>query len=170
VRDSRHGFWLAAGSAALVLAGLVAGLAFAFTGGDSAPVRASGRTYTDFQACLLAGERGLADPAAAALWAGMQQASLATHAKASYLAVQGPQTRDNALPFLAALLVRHCGLVLAAGQPEREAVAAQARKYPSVKFAVIGGISTAPNITVLSGNDAAVRDGAAREMSRAAGG
>lgn len=159
--------WLAAGSAGLALAGLIAGLVVAFAGGNPAPAQGSGRTYTSFQACLLTGERGLADPAAASLWAGMQKASLATHAKASYLAVRGPQTSDNAMPFLQALLVRHCGLVLAAGQPERDAVAAQARKYQSVKFAVIGGIATAPNMTVLSGNSAEVRNAAAREMSNA---
>jgi hypothetical protein len=115
--------------------------------------------YTDFQACLLTGARGLADPAAAPVWAGMERASLATHAKVSYLAVTGPQTSDNALPFLGALLVRHCEVVLAAGQAERNAVAERARQYPSVEFAVVGGISTASNITVLSGDSAAVRDG-----------
>ncbi|MBO0870494.1 MAG: hypothetical protein J2P15_18210 [Micromonosporaceae bacterium] len=139
-------------------------------GGRSGPAGGSGRSYTSFQACLLTGEQGLADPAAAPVWAGMQQASLATDAKVSYLAVRGPQTADNALVFLNALMLRHCGLVLAAGRPERDAVVAQAGKYPSVRFAVVGGTSTAPNVMVLSGGDAAVRDGTARQMSHAAGG
>jgi hypothetical protein len=38
-----------------------------------------------------------------------------------------------------------------------------------VEFAVVGGISTASNITVLSGDSAAVRDGAASAVSQAAG-
>jgi hypothetical protein len=36
------------------------------------------RSDTDFQAWLLTGERGLADPVAAPLWAGLKQASLAS--------------------------------------------------------------------------------------------
>jgi basic membrane lipoprotein Med (substrate-binding protein (PBP1-ABC) superfamily) len=100
----------------------------------------------------------------------MEQASLATHAKVSYLAVMGPQTEGNALSFLGSLLDRHCGLVLAAGQPERDAIAAQARQYPSVTFAVVGGIATAKNMTVLSGNTAAVRAAAASTVSHVAGG
>jgi hypothetical protein len=99
----------------------------------------------------------------------MRQASLATHTKVSHLAVMGPQTGDNALTFLGSLLIRHCQVVLAAGQPERDAVAHQASKYASIQFAVVGGTSTAPNITVLSGNAAAIRDAAAHEVSGIAG-
>jgi hypothetical protein len=168
-QDRGRGFWFAAAGACAAAAGLAAGLALAFTGGTSAPP-ARARSYTDFQACLLTGERGLADPVAAPLWAGMEQASLVTHAKVSYLAAAGPQTMDNALSFLGSLLVRHCGLVLAAGQAERDAVAERARQYPSVKFAVVGGVPAAPNMTVLSGSATAVRDGAASAVSHAAGG
>jgi basic membrane lipoprotein Med (substrate-binding protein (PBP1-ABC) superfamily) len=145
-----RGWWFVAAGACAAMAGLAAGLALAFTGGAAAPQAAGARQYSDFQACLLTGERGLADPAAAPLWAGMEQASLVTHARVSYLAVAGPQTAANALPVLGSLLVQHCGLVLAAGQAEREAVAERAREYPSVKFAV--------------------RDGAASAVSHAAGG
>jgi basic membrane lipoprotein Med (substrate-binding protein (PBP1-ABC) superfamily) len=61
-------------------------------------------------------------------------------------------------------------VVLASGQPEWDAVAKQARQYPSVKFVVVDGISTASNITVLSGNAAAIKGGAVSEVSGAAGG
>ena len=169
MRNAGRGLWFIAGGACVAVAGLAMGLALAFSGGTApAPAAAGGRSYSNFQACLLTSEKGLADPAATPLWAGMEQASLATRAKVSYLAVMGPQTTGNALPFLGALLARHCGVVLAAGQPERDAVAQRARGYPSVKFAVVGGISTAPNVTVLSGSAAAIRDGAASEVSRAA--
>jgi basic membrane lipoprotein Med (substrate-binding protein (PBP1-ABC) superfamily) len=167
-RLRRASLFVAAG-ACTVAAGLAAGLVLTFTGGAPAPA-ARARLYTDFQACLLTSERGLADPAAAPVWAGMEQASLVTHAKVSYLAVAGPQTMDNALPFLGSLLVRHCGLVLAAGQAEREAVTERAREYPLVKFAVVGGVSAAPNMTVLSGSAAAARSGAASAVAHAAGG
>jgi basic membrane lipoprotein Med (substrate-binding protein (PBP1-ABC) superfamily) len=167
VRNRRRRFWFLAGGACVTLA---VGLIFSVVGGtnSTAPV-ARARSYTNFQACLLTGERGLADPASAPLWAGMHEASLATHAKVSYLAVMGPQTSDNAMSFLGSLLIRHCQVVLAAGQPERDAIAQRASRYPSVKFAVVGDTSTAPNITVLSGNAAAIRNAAAREVSDAAG-
>jgi basic membrane lipoprotein Med (substrate-binding protein (PBP1-ABC) superfamily) len=168
VRNGKRGFWFLVGGACVAVAGLIAGLALAFTGGTTVPASRA-RSYTDFQACLLTGAGGLADPAAAPVWAGMEQASLATHAKVSYLAVTGPQTSDNALPFLGSLLVRHCGLVLAAGPAERNAVAERARQYPSVEFAVVGGISTASNVAVLSGDSAAVQDAAASAVSQAAG-
>lgn len=169
MRSRERGFWFLAGGACVAVAGLAVGLTMAFTGGNSSAPPARARSYSDFQACLLTGERGLADPAAAPLWAGMKQASAAAHARVSYLAVRGPQTSANAIPFLGSLLVRHCGVVLAAGQAERDAVMARAPEYPSVRFAVVGGISTAKNITVLFGNAAAVQAGAAGEVSRAAG-
>jgi basic membrane lipoprotein Med (substrate-binding protein (PBP1-ABC) superfamily) len=167
VRNRKRGFWFLTG-ACVTLSGLAAGLTLAFVGGttSTAPV-ARARSYTNFQACLLTSERGLADPAAAPLWAGMQEASLATHAKVSYLAVRGPQTSDNALPFLGSLLIRHCQVVLAAGQPERDAITQRASKYKTVKFAVVGGTSAGSNIVVLSGNAAAIRNAAAREVSDA---
>ena len=105
MRNRERGFWFLVGGAGVAIAGLTIGLTLDFTGGAPASAPAArARSYTDLQACLLTGERGLADPAAAALWAGMEQASLATHAKVSYLAVAGPQTSGNALPFLGSLL------------------------------------------------------------------
>lgn len=170
MRNRKRDFWFLAFGACVAVAGISVSLMFAFMGGgtSTAPV-ARARAYTNSQACLLTGELGLADPASTPLWAGMQQASQATHAKVSYLAVMGPQTSSNALSFLESLLIRHCQVVLAAGQPERDAVAQQASRYASVKFAVVGGTSTAPNITVLSGNAAAIRHAAAHEVSGATG-
>jgi hypothetical protein len=95
VRNRERGFWFLVSGACVAAAGLAVGLAFAFTGGSAPAPAARARSYTDFQACLLAGDRGLADPAAAPLWAGMQQASLATHAKVSYLTVAGPRAPDH---------------------------------------------------------------------------
>jgi hypothetical protein len=168
VRDRVRGFWFLIGGACLAICGLAVGLTLVFTDGGSSSASVAGeRWYSNSQACLLTGDRGLADPAAAPLWAGMQQASLTTHAKVSYLAVMGPQTKGNALSFLGSLLVRHCGVVLAAGSAQRDAVAARAHQYPSVKFAVVGGVPGASNVTVLSGKAAAIRDGAADEVLRA---
>jgi basic membrane lipoprotein Med (substrate-binding protein (PBP1-ABC) superfamily) len=105
--------------------------------------------YTAFQACLLTGANGLADPAAAPLWAGMQDASLATHAKVSYLAVAGPQTDGNARPYANTLVARHCSLVIGVGQSSVDAVELAAKVNPHKNFAVVGGRDTG-NVTVIA--------------------
>ena len=45
------------------------------------------RVYENVDACLLSGASGLSDPVAAQEWAGMEDASKATSARVSYLAV-----------------------------------------------------------------------------------
>jgi basic membrane lipoprotein Med (substrate-binding protein (PBP1-ABC) superfamily) len=107
--------------------------------------------YTAFQACLLTGANGLADPAAAPLWAGMQDASLATHAKVSYLAVAGPQTDGNAEPYANTLVQRHCSLVIGAGRSQVDAVETVAKANSHARFAVAGGAAAA-NVTALASN------------------
>jgi hypothetical protein len=54
--------------------------------------------------------------AAAPVWAGMQDASLATHAKVQYLQVTGEATVGNALPYLATLVQRRYAVVFGAGR------------------------------------------------------
>jgi basic membrane lipoprotein Med (substrate-binding protein (PBP1-ABC) superfamily) len=88
---------------------------------------------------LLTDAQGLTGAQAAPVWAGMQDASLATRAKVSYLPVTGAQTRENAAPFLAGLLQRHCDVVIAVGDAQASAVAAAASEYPKVRFVVVGG-------------------------------
>ncbi|MDQ2810643.1 MAG: hypothetical protein M3Z75_01865 [Actinomycetota bacterium] len=108
------------------------------------------RTYLAFDACLLTRERGLAGPQAAQAWAGLQRASLATHAKVEYLPVMGAQTAGGALPVLSSLLQRNCNVIIAAGTPQIAAVDQDAARYPAVRFATIGGPSGGSNVTVLS--------------------
>jgi hypothetical protein len=117
-------------------------------GGGTASTRA--RVYANVTACLLTGPAGVADPAVAPVWAGMEDASLSTHARVSYLPVTGPATTANALPFLGSLLVRGCKVVVAAGGPERAAVLADAKQFPAVKFVVFGAMNVPSNVTVLA--------------------
>ncbi len=68
----------------------------------------------------------------------MEQASAATTARVSYLAVTGPATEAEAVPFAGSLLVRGCKVIVAAGAPERAAALADAGQYASVRFVVTG--------------------------------
>jgi hypothetical protein len=103
------------------------------------PTRA--RVYTEQQACLLTGERGLADPAAAPVWAGMRDASADTHAKITYLAMAGEQSPAAAGPYLATLAGRKCAVVLTVGAAPDGAVPAAGPKYPGTRFVAVGGKS-----------------------------
>jgi hypothetical protein len=131
------------------------------------PTRA--RQYTAFDACLLTGSQGLADPAVRPVWAGMQDASLATKAKVSYLAVAGPQTTGNAVPYANTLLQRRCSLVIGVGQPQVDAVTSTARSHPKNRFAVVGGNGSA-NVTALpTGSANAMRSAIATMIKDLAG-
>lgn len=129
------GTWVVLG--VVVAAGVAAGLEVAgLPGGGATAARA--RVYENVDACLLTGRNGVNDPAAAPVWAGLEDASAATSARVSYLAVTGPGTVANAESFLGSLLVRGCRVVVASGGPERSAVLAQAPRFPRVRFVVTG--------------------------------
>ena len=147
---SRRG-WLAAGGVAAACV-LVAVLLIVLLAGGGNPPAGTGRArqYLAFNACLLTDAHGLAGIQAAQAWAGMQSASLATHVKVEYLPVAGAQTAGAARPYLASLIQRHCNVVIAAGAAPVSAVAADASRFKSIRFAVIGGHATAPNVTALS--------------------
>jgi hypothetical protein len=114
-----------------------------------APPPPRARQYLDFTACLLTDERGITGPEAKPVWAGMQDASSATRAKVQYLTVSGPQTVDNAVPYLNALAQRHCNLVLAAGTVPAGAVGRSAGQFPGTRFVVVGPGTTAGNVVVV---------------------
>lgn len=159
---SRRARVLALGGTAVVAAGcLAAGLVL----GQAPAPRA--RQYLAFTACLLTDAHGLAGPVAGPVWAGMQQASLATHAKVEYLPVTSGSTAAAAAPVLASLVARQCKVVVAAGQAQVAAVAASARRYPSVRFAVVGGRVAGRNVTDVAGTAATVRSAVASLISGA---
>lgn len=123
------------------------------------------RQYLAFTACLLTDEQGITGAAAAPVWAGMQQASLATHAKVQYLPAAGPSTVDNVAPFLASLVQRHCGVIVAVGPAEVEAAQAAAGRAADAQFVLVGEASSTsgPHVTVITSQSAdritvAVRD------------
>jgi hypothetical protein len=80
----------------------------------------------------------------------MRDASRATSARVSYLAVTGPATAAQAGPFAGALLVGGCKVVVASGSAERAAVLAEAGRFGSVRFVIDGAAAGPANVTVLT--------------------
>ena len=151
--------WWTTGIAAVVLAAIVIPLVIGFTSGSTSPRAlppARARAYLAFDACLLTGAQGLADPAVGPVWAGMQDASLATHAKVSYLAVAGPQTVGNAIPYANTLLQRQCNVILGVGQSQVDAINQAAPANKSARFVVVGASSNAPNVTAVAADRSAI--------------
>lgn len=105
------------------------------------------RQYLDFTACLLTGERGIAETVAAPVWAGMQDASFATHAKVQYLAITGPQTIDNGITFLNSLAQSGCDMIYAAGEIPVATVDKGAPQFPGKKFFPTGAGAPQRNVT-----------------------
>lgn len=138
-----HRWWWTAGTGVLVAALLTWTL---WPSPDEPPRE---RRYLDYTACLLTGENGITDPAAAPIWAGMQEASLTSHAKVQYLAVAGPQTTANAIPFINSLAQSRCDLIFAVGTAQITAAQQSGPRFPAVRFYTIGGTLTQGNLTAI---------------------
>lgn len=150
----RRRWWIWAG-AGVALAALVVWWLWP----SAQPEAPRARQYLDYTGCLLTDAQGVAGPVARPVWAGMQDASLATHARVQYQQVVGEATVGNALPYLSSLVQRRCAVVVAVGPAQIEAVRTVAAKYPAVRFIVVGGNATGGNVTVVNGMpDAQVRD------------
>lgn len=124
------------------------------------------RQYADTRACLLTGSAGVSDPLASAVWAGMQGASSSTRAMVSYLTVPAGATQASALPYVASLVQRKCGVIVAVGPAQVAAATAGAARFRQVHFIVVTAadaasskvvrISSAPAAQVHSAVQAAV--------------
>jgi basic membrane lipoprotein Med (substrate-binding protein (PBP1-ABC) superfamily) len=146
--------------AAVAVAGCVAGVLIAASGSGATP-SARVRQFGAAIACLLTDSRGLAGSPAAQVWAGMQDASQATHAKVEYLQVYGT-TAAAARPYLASLVQRRCGVVLAVGSAQVSAVAADAGRYPAVRFVAISSAASSRDMTTVDPATGQVRISVAR--------
>jgi basic membrane lipoprotein Med (substrate-binding protein (PBP1-ABC) superfamily) len=138
--------WIVAG--VVLLAGVVVWWVW-----PSAKPAPRARPYLEYTACLLTDSQGVGGGQAAAVWGGMQRASLATQAKVQYLPVLGETTAANALPYLATLVQRRCAVVFAVGTAQIAAVAADAPKYPAVRFVTLGGAASGANVTNIDETD-----------------
>jgi basic membrane lipoprotein Med (substrate-binding protein (PBP1-ABC) superfamily) len=151
------------GVTVVVLAGL---LTWALWPSNPAP---RARQYLAFNACLLTDEHGITGAQAAPVWAGMQDASLRTHAKVEYLPVYGAASEANALPYLAGLIQRRCDVIVGVGAAEVAAVDAYAPSHPKIHFVVVEATSTArPDVEVVADSgSAAVRQRVAGIVTQA---
>jgi len=77
----------------------------------------------------------------------MEKASEATLVRVQYQAVIGPDTAANALPYLAGLIQRQCGVIFAVGPSQVAAVAVHAPTFPEVRFVVVGGQGSGANVS-----------------------
>lgn len=124
-----------AGAATLLVAALVVWLMLPSSSGIPGASRV--RQYLDVKACLLTGSDGIAAGQAAAVWAGLQDASLSTKTMVSYQPVIGPPTAAAARPYLASLAERQCHVIVAVDQGPVAAVAADAGRFASIRFVVV---------------------------------
>lgn len=123
----------------VALAAIVTGFLLYDHGSSRPPIPATrARHYTETDACLLTDRNGINTKAAAAVWQGMQDASLATHARVSYSSVTGEQSTANARPFLNAMLQGSCEVVLAVGDPEVKAAREATGRYSKLGFVLVG--------------------------------
>jgi hypothetical protein len=158
------GLCTAAAGAGIGLA--VSGAPLPWSPGSRTLPPARARAYESVDACLLTGSRGLADPAAAQAWAGLEDASKSTTARVSYLAVTGPPTQAAAAPFAGSLLVSGCKVVVASGAAERAAALADAGKFSSVRFVVTGAAAgSPPNVTALAFTTSGLRPAVASAVT-----
>jgi hypothetical protein len=152
--------WALAGASAVVVGALLAWALWPAP--EPEPPRA--REYLTYTACLLTGDKGLTDPAAAPVWAGMQQASLATHAKVQYLAVAGQQTPENGATYLASLAQGGCNLIFAAGRAPLGAVRQGAPQFPTVMFVAVGKAPVTGNVSVIDVSSAEAVQGRVSQL------
>ncbi|MEU7165997.1 BMP family ABC transporter substrate-binding protein [Streptomyces morookaense] len=144
----RRKSWIAVGTGAMVLSGgLIAAIMLTDDGDEAQKPRA--RQYTDHSACLLTDGRGVAGADAAPVWAGMEDASSATHAKVASLPAFGPDTVANAVPYVNTLVQRRCDIVLTVGRTRGAAAEEVAARTPKARFVVVGEGKQAGNVTVI---------------------
>jgi basic membrane lipoprotein Med (substrate-binding protein (PBP1-ABC) superfamily) len=103
------------------------------------------RQYSNVRACMLTGADGVANSVAAAAWAGMQGASSSSRAMISYLPVARPGGEAAAEPYLASLVQRQCGVIVAVGPAQVAAATSQADRYRQIHFIVISAGPSGPS-------------------------
>jgi basic membrane lipoprotein Med (substrate-binding protein (PBP1-ABC) superfamily) len=163
--------WLGRAALSAAAAAMLGGmLAACSSGGGPGSVPSRARSYADVDACLLTGPRGIFDPAAAAVWAGMEDVSVTGRVRASYLEVPDPVTAGSAESHLNSLIVEKCALILAVGGPEQAAVLAEASRFPSVRFVVLGAVGQVPpNVDDIAFTPSGARAAVARAVRAVAG-
>jgi hypothetical protein len=124
------------------------------------------RVYVDYSACLLTGSAGTTQNPAAAVWAGMRQASNHTSERISTLPINASQNLATAEQFLNTLALRDCDLIITAGALPDQAAEARATAFPRQRFLVIGGTGAQNNVSYLpAGSPAALTAAVQKEVT-----
>jgi hypothetical protein len=106
------------------------------------------REYRDYDVCVLTSDQGLADPSAAAVWAGAQEVSAQRRVRVLYVPVAGEQTPERAKEFLGSLVQQSCEVIVVVG--DAPVAAAHGAKFPDTTIVAVGDqidASTNPGIT-----------------------
>lgn len=99
----------------------------------------------------------------------MQDGSLTTHAKVQYLAITGPQTVDNGIPFLNTLAQTGCNLVFSVGDTPNATVDKGAPQFPDHRLYPVGGGTPAANVSPIQADTPqAIQDAVAHILVTAA--
>lgn len=133
---------------------------------------ARARQFSQTRICVLTDSHGITSPVAAPVWSGVDDASKATQAQGSYIAVPSPDTPQSATVYVNSLTSRKCTLIVVTGANEVAAVHAQASKHTDQHFVVVGasGPSAANVETIAAGDASAVRSAVASVVENAAHG
>jgi basic membrane lipoprotein Med (substrate-binding protein (PBP1-ABC) superfamily) len=150
--------WAAAAAAGLAIAGVGTWLLW--------PESPRQREYLDVTACLLTDANGVTGEAARPVWAALQEASVDSRARVQYLAVAGPPTQANAEAHVASLAGSRCGLVVAVGPEQTEAVSATAMTFPRVRFVTVDSGASSDNVAVVSADT--LRETIGQELTKLA--
>jgi basic membrane lipoprotein Med (substrate-binding protein (PBP1-ABC) superfamily) len=145
--------WLRLAIAALVVAAAVVVSVVVLSPAGKPTV--DGGRYLAFTSCLLTDSRGLAAQPASSAWAGLEDVAGSTRMQVHYLTV--PASATSAAPYLAGLMAQGCDVVVAAGQAQAQAVQADAHLFARVRFLVVGGSASGPNVSVVHGQPGNLR-------------
>ena len=152
-------------TASVLVVCFVAGLALWALFADrkpAAPPRQ--RAYSAYSACLLVGPGGLSARGVAPVWSGLEDGSIATSAKVSYLAVVGAESPDNVATYVSTLVIRKCDLVVGVGGAETAALLAAAPADPTIRFAVVGATAQGANVASIATSDAQIVRGSVKQL------
>ncbi|WP_416903542.1 hypothetical protein [Micromonospora echinospora] len=158
---------LAVGVGTVVAVTAVVAIWVLWPSSDTEPVRE--RRYRNTTACLLTDDKGLAGEPAAAVWAGMREASSDTRIKIQHLAVSGPQNPANALTYYNSLASQNCTIFIAVGEVAVTAMASGRSNFPQARHLAVGHDPGDPNVTLVEAASTEVTRTAVRDLvSRAA--
>lgn len=147
--------------------GVVQAAADADAAGERVPRE---RAFSEVSGCLLTDADGVSGSPADQVWAGLQEASALTSAKATFTPVLGRASLAQVVPLVNALVLSQCDLVIGVGEAQALAVESVAAAHPGIRFAVLGDAPANDAVQVLPSEAAAARTAVVEALAAVAGG